>query len=360
MKKLFALFLGLMLMLPMTASADFELAFTDVKASHSNFHAIEALSAFDVIGGYEDGTYRPDNTINRAEIVKILVLGLGNDPDAAVYKDCFPDVTDQWFARHVCFAAEKGWVTGYTTGADAGFYRPERPVNRVETLKILGEAYEMGDSLLETVEQELYTDVENSAWYAPYVEVWSRLNILEEMIGGTFSPSEGLKRSTMAEYVYRIMVVLRAGQPYTTGYEQGFIAENQLGFIYSLEFQHSNEEDEQPLLGEDGEDRYNGSGLEVSEFAYDETPEYVKITNNGVSNADLTGFYLKGLSNFLTYTYYFPSMVLAPGQSITVYSNSGTYSFGQGSNMWNDIDSEVRIYDDVDYLIYYYGDVDWD
>lgn len=61
--------------------------------------------------------YKPDNAINRAEFLKILYEG--NDlATHETYDDCFPDVpADAWFNTYVCQAKEEGVVSGYPDGS---------------------------------------------------------------------------------------------------------------------------------------------------------------------------------------------------------------------------------------------------
>ncbi|SEH05094.1 S-layer homology domain-containing protein [Candidatus Venteria ishoeyi] len=64
---------------------------------------IEFIKDQGVVEGYEDGSYRPDQLINRAEFTKIILESVQTQ-DMEGQKGCFPDVKDQWFARYVCTA----------------------------------------------------------------------------------------------------------------------------------------------------------------------------------------------------------------------------------------------------------------
>src|SRR3989338_8827261 len=112
--------------LPVLAHEDAH-TFSDVGDTHLNMPAIEYLVSIGTLQGYEDGTFKPDNTVNRAEIMKILVKGQGIDPDPATFNHCFPDVNDEWFAVSVCYAKAQGWVSGYPDGN----FKPANTVNKV-------------------------------------------------------------------------------------------------------------------------------------------------------------------------------------------------------------------------------------
>ena len=85
--------------------------------------------------------------------------------------------------------------------------------------------------------------------------------------------------------------------------------------------------------------------VQITRIFYDglvprvESDEYVEITNIGTAAVDLNGWVLKDISEgYPSFT--FPSYVLAPGQSIRVYTNEihpeyGGFSFGSGKAVWN-------------------------
>ncbi|MFA6458437.1 MAG: S-layer homology domain-containing protein [Patescibacteria group bacterium] len=92
-------------------------SFFDVPVSSPNAAAIDYLSKEGVIAGYGDGSFRPGNPVNRAEALKILLLASGvqiQNPVSAV----FPDVpADAWFAPFVFSAKNSGIVDGYRDGS---------------------------------------------------------------------------------------------------------------------------------------------------------------------------------------------------------------------------------------------------
>ena len=113
------------------AAASTEL-FDDVSTSHESYEAITYLQDEDVVRGYDDGTYKPTNSINRAEFVKIAILSMGETPEGG---NCFPDVNNEWYAPYICKAKDLGLVQGYPDN----YFRPEKTINFVESSKILSE-----------------------------------------------------------------------------------------------------------------------------------------------------------------------------------------------------------------------------
>ena len=138
--------------------------FSDVSGS-PNAIAIQYLSDKGVIGGYPDGTFRPRNTVNRAELAKFLVGGTGATPSVSQYNNCFPDVTTEWFAPFVCYAKAQGWVAGYSDGT----FRPSNTVNTAEAIKMIVNA--QGYSVPQSMYRAMYIKEKGLQSYgsAPFI-----------------------------------------------------------------------------------------------------------------------------------------------------------------------------------------------
>lgn len=176
-----------------------EINLTDI-AGHKNQAAIEYLYINNVISGYPDNTFRPNDTVNRAELLKILVGGQGVTPEAKQFKNCFSDVTDEWFAPYVCYAKTSGWVSGYPDGT----FGPGQEVNKAEVIKMLvnSQKYTLPASLAENI----YMDVLSDDWFTPYVITAKEKNLLEE-IGSMFNPEAKMTRAGISENIYRAMYI---------------------------------------------------------------------------------------------------------------------------------------------------------
>ncbi|MFQ7856846.1 MAG: S-layer homology domain-containing protein [Flavonifractor plautii] len=107
--------------------------FSDVKRGDWYAPYVTFAKRYGIANGYLDGTFRPEQPVSRAELVKLIASYFtvegGTSP--------FPDVPDgHWAAEVVSFAAEEGWVSGYPDGT----FRPDAPVSRAEAVKILNHA----------------------------------------------------------------------------------------------------------------------------------------------------------------------------------------------------------------------------
>lgn len=103
--------------------------------------AAAILKARGVMVGYEDGTMRWENTLTRAEAIKIIVTGIGRGDEAtsaAGGPSWFSDVTtSHWAIGYITVGVELGIVRGYPDGT----FGPENPVTIAELCVMLSRMY---------------------------------------------------------------------------------------------------------------------------------------------------------------------------------------------------------------------------
>jgi hypothetical protein len=173
---------------------------------NKNQTAIEWLYDNGIISGYPDGTFRPRNGINRAELLKTLVAAKKVNLSAAQYKNCFPDVKEEWFAPFVCYAKEQGWVQGYPDNT----FRPEKNIIKAEAIKMLinSRGYEVPQIFTET--PKLFDDVQSGTWYYRYLYVAKEKGLLEQT-GGVYGIAAFMTRGEISENLYRAMFIEQNG-----------------------------------------------------------------------------------------------------------------------------------------------------
>lgn len=171
--------------------------FTDVDLSTKNGIAIASLKDRGILQGYSDGSFKPFNRLNRAELLKILVAGKGYNPDSS-YSNCFPDVKDEWFAPYVCFAKSKNWIAGYPDGT----FKASSYVNKAEAIKMLLEVFEVN---LTGSAGSPYEDVSSDQWFSRYITIAKNLGILEEE-GSMYYPANDITRGMVSENIYRLLL----------------------------------------------------------------------------------------------------------------------------------------------------------
>lgn len=176
-------------------------SYPDVPEDYKNFEAIEYLDEMQIINGYEDGTFGPDNLVNRAEALKIIIGALKIERGDN-YEEIFVDISqDEWFFRYIMAAHELGIVNGYEDGT----FKPADQVNLAETMKMLVLASKVK---LPDVSSSIFVDVSADAWFAPYMLYARNHNIILSDDYGYVAPDQSMTRAEFAEVIYRMMIVL--------------------------------------------------------------------------------------------------------------------------------------------------------
>lgn len=131
MRKVLSFVLVLSLVLGSFGMA-FAAAPTDVEGSDYET-AVEVLMALGIVNGYEDGTYKPDKTVTRAEMAKLLIVALGLDNLVGGSKSSFSDMSGHWADSYVALAAAKNIINGYPDGT----FNPNATVSFNEAITMI-------------------------------------------------------------------------------------------------------------------------------------------------------------------------------------------------------------------------------
>jgi hypothetical protein len=164
MKRLMIILLSILLSAPAYAAS-----FPDTGSSSFD-DEIGILKTAGAVSGYpEDGTFRPDSRINRAEFVKIL-LEYNQDVHGTGPSACFTDFHEsgmeqaEWYYAYACKAKALGYIQGYPDGSFGG----GKNINLAEALKIAINAKQL--PLPRYIRQP-------DQWYDPYFVVGDELSL---------------------------------------------------------------------------------------------------------------------------------------------------------------------------------------
>lgn len=108
-------------------------AFDDV-IKHWAKGYINAAADKGIVNGYEDGSFRPDNNITRAEFAKIIAKL--TEKEVHEKSAGFSDAKGHWAEAYIAVLAEKGVITGYEDNT----FRPDNPITRAEAVAIINRA----------------------------------------------------------------------------------------------------------------------------------------------------------------------------------------------------------------------------
>lgn len=104
--------------------------YPDVSAGAWYNKAIDTLSRMGILSGYEDGSFRPNATVTRAEFA---AMAARFDTEAKPVDTPFTDLTGCWAADEIAKAYGKGWVNGYGDNT----FRPNGPITRAEAVTLI-------------------------------------------------------------------------------------------------------------------------------------------------------------------------------------------------------------------------------
>lgn len=166
---------------------------------HKYEYEIDYLRSQGIVNGYSEGVFLPDNTVNRAEFLKIITEGLQKNyynkwvENMEEKYSTFTDVSvSDWFGKYVLYASGENVVEGYEDGK----FHPEREVILAEALKMI--------FLLDDIEIEIPNDITEENWYFPYMDKAYEYNLLPE---GVMAFDHIPTRGEICYIIYHVMNV---------------------------------------------------------------------------------------------------------------------------------------------------------
>ena len=138
--------------------------YTDVPADAWYNNAVSTLTNAGIIDGYEDGTFKPDGNITRAEFATIAVRFFEATYDG---EDLFSDIAGHWAQDYINEAANAGVVDGYPDGT----FRPQQYITRAEAMTMVNRTIDRHppkDHLL--ADMIVWPDNPETAWYYEQVQ----------------------------------------------------------------------------------------------------------------------------------------------------------------------------------------------
>ena len=174
---------------------------------------IQPLIDKGIINGYEDGTFRPNNQISRAEFCTIITSALVYDGIVSNYvttKGTFTDVADNaWYSQYV----ETAYSNNLVSGKGNGLFDPEANITRQEMAKIVSLVYcqkksadfnALKDSTI-LGDYNLSDLTTADTWAMDYIKVALKVELMKGNDNGTFAPQGQVTRAETATVTYRIL-----------------------------------------------------------------------------------------------------------------------------------------------------------
>lgn len=138
--------------------------FSDVASGDWFNVTVSSLAQMGVIAGYEDGSFRPNAPITRAEFAAIATRFFA-ERGVTYNEGLFADITgDEWFADVVAAAADRGLLGGYPDGT----VRPNATITRAESCAVVNRTLDRrpdAKHLLPAGEMRVWPDNPADGWY---------------------------------------------------------------------------------------------------------------------------------------------------------------------------------------------------
>ena len=171
-----------------TTSASSSAAYSDIEGTACE-GAVNVLSALKVVDGFTDGTYKPEQTVTRAQMAKLIVTALGVADYATAKTSKFVDMgTATWAIPYVEYAANLNIVNGVGNGK----FNPNGLVTYEQAATMIVRALGYTDQCKEM----------NGTWPAVYIQKAMALNIFEDVVNGG---ANGANRGDVAIMLYNAL-----------------------------------------------------------------------------------------------------------------------------------------------------------
>ncbi len=187
--KVRSLLMAIVIFLLPPLTAESEAWYGDVPDNSVYRDAIWYMTTAGFAGGYPDNTFHPDNPINRAEALKMILTSSKTsieDGSGLILSDVSED---DWYLSYLNTALTLGIISGYPDGT----FRPTDAVNRAEALKMLIEASGI----------ELTGEAETD-WYQKYLDYAIEKSLIVPDSSGDYIPANPLTRGEFSEIIFRL------------------------------------------------------------------------------------------------------------------------------------------------------------
>lgn len=180
-------------------------AFTDIKTNDETAKAINLMAEYKIVNGYEDGTFKPEKEVTRAEFIK-MTNKLFSYNEKAI-SESFNDVNEKnWYYDEVLKAINEGYILGYADGT----FRPEDKITKEQICVILDRILKLENTV---AKKDLAIKDKVSSWAANSVNrvINSEIINLDENkeFKATVPANRGMVALAYSKIVEKKLVILK-------------------------------------------------------------------------------------------------------------------------------------------------------
>ncbi|BAY40905.1 hypothetical protein NIES2111_52950 [Nostoc sp. NIES-2111] len=188
-------------------------AFTDVSTNYWARGYIEALASQNIIAGFPDGSFKPNEPVTRAQFATIITKAL--TPPAKRNAIDFRDVSRNFWAYAAIQAAYRSqFVSGYPDGT----FKPQQEIPRVQALVSLANGLGLSANNQNVI--SIYSDASQIPGYAvgPVAAATTRQLVINYPTVSQLNPNRPATRAEIAAFVYQALVNAGRAQPLPSSY----------------------------------------------------------------------------------------------------------------------------------------------
>jgi hypothetical protein len=175
-------------------------SFLDVTDAHWAARYISRMNAMGIVGGYTDGTFRPDQAVTELEAVLMAIRCMGGNASSAA---TVPFVVPDWARQDVARALDLGLLKSYED-----FY-PEAAATRAWVTRLLVRMIGKEEEAINSYELPAFTDSYLiPSWATGYVQVAQASKLVSGYPDNTFRPDAAVTRAEMATFLGRAQDML--------------------------------------------------------------------------------------------------------------------------------------------------------
>ena len=153
------------------------------------------------IVGYDDGTFKPDSDMSRAEAAAIFARLIAEAKGESISgKATFKDVDkNEWYAGYVGYLEKHNVTNGYNDGT----FKPDASVTRAEFVSMAVRYYGLFNEVKNVANTTKYTDVDSSYWAVKDISYAKSIGWLNGYADGTFKGDNNITRAEVVTVVNR-------------------------------------------------------------------------------------------------------------------------------------------------------------
>ena len=135
--------------------------YTDIPSGANYEKAVGNLTQMNIIEGFKNGQFKPNNNITRSEFIKMMVVALGKDDDSKAVQGStiFSDVPiDFWANGYINVAVKNNIIMGYSDGT----FKPDENINFAQVVTIILRTLGYGSTQMSGIWPQNYIDMAKS------------------------------------------------------------------------------------------------------------------------------------------------------------------------------------------------------